>query len=325
MIHVSILIPEGHTSLVNIAGTHQILNQVNGIVAKSGRGPVFEVDLVGIHREERQDTGLFTVNPDKLIDEVGQTDLIIIPAIHGDPSAGIRRNQLFIPWIMSHYDKGAELASFCIGAYLLAATGLLNGKQCATHWAHADDFRSMFPEANLVDDKIMTASDGIYTSGGAYSYLNLLLYLIEKYAGRDAAITASKLFMIDISKESQSPFIIFEGQKDHEDNQVKRAQIMIEKDYHKRLTVDEIAKSVSLSRRSLERRFKRATGNTIAEYAQRVKVEAAKKEFETGRKNVTEVMAEVGYTDPKSFRNTFRKYAGVLPSDYKQKFNRHVA
>lgn len=322
MKHVSIIIPEGHTSLVNIAGTHQIFNQINGLVKQMGGAPVFEVHLVGLRKETKQDTGLFSVYPDCTITDVTKTDLIIIPAIHNDQKEGIERNRDFIPWMVHQYKNGAELASFCIGAYLLAATGLLKGKKCATHWAHAANFRKMYPEVDLVDDRIMTAEEGIYTSGGAYSYLNLLLYLIEKNAGRDAAIMVSKLFMIDIDKNSQSPFIIFEGQKDHGDELVKEAQKIIERNYHDKLIVAELAAEVALSRRSFERRFKKATSNTVIEYIQRVKMEAAKKQLETTRKNVNEVMYEVGYSDTKSFRTVFRRVTGLSPLEYRNKYNR---
>jgi transcriptional regulator GlxA family with amidase domain len=246
--------------------------------------------------------------------------MIIIPAIHNEQYEGIERNKEFIPWMIDKYNSGAELVSFCIGAYLLAATGLLKGKKCATHWAHAANFRKMFPEVDLVDDRIMTAEDRIYTSGGAYSYLNLLLYLIEKNAGRDAAILASKMFMIDIDKESQSPFIIFEGQKDHGDELVIEAQHIIENNYTAKMTVDELAAELALSRRSLERRFKKATANTVLEYMQRTKVEAAKKQLETGHKTVHEVMYGVGYNDPKSFRDLFKNHTGMSPVDYRNKF-----
>ncbi len=321
MKHVSILIPEGHTSLVNIAGTHQVLNQANGIAGQLGRKPVFDVKLVGLTKESRQDIGLFTVNPDYLLRDVEKTDLIIIPAIHTKWPDALERNRDFIPWIINQYNNGAEVASLCVGAYLLASTGLMNGRACATHWAHAAEFRRTFPDVHLVDDKIMTAEDGIYTSGGAYSYLNLLLYLIEKNAGRDAAIVASKVFMIDIDKDSQSPFIIFEGQKDHGDELVKEAQQIIEKSYSERVSVNEIAAELAMSRRSLERRFKKATSNTIVQYIQRVKIEAAKHQLETSRKNVNEVMYEVGYADSKSFRTVFRNVTGLSPVNYRKKYN----
>lgn len=322
MKHVSILIPKGHTSLVNIAGTHQIFSQVNGIVQEMGNDPVFDVKLVGLAKETKQDTGLFTVIPEMLLDEVDKTDLIIIPAIHGDQEKNRERNKRFIPWLVDQYKNGAEIASLCVGAFFLASTGLLKDKQCATHWAHAGEFRNMYPDIDLVDDKIMTAEDGIYTSGGAYSYLNLLLYLIEKNAGRKAAILSSKVFMIDIDRDSQSPFIIFEGQKDHGDKLIKEAQQIIEKNFRDKITVKELASSLALSRRSLERRFKKATSNTVVEYLQRVKVEAAKQAFETTRKTVNEIMYEVGYSDTKSFRNIFRRFTGLSPVEYRNKYNR---
>ncbi len=325
MKHVSILIPRGHTSLVNIGGSHQILNQVNGMAAEKGKKPIFDVHLVGLEKETRQSTGLFVVSPDCLIPDVEKTDLIIIPAIHDDPETGFEHNKEFIPWIIEQYQKGAEVVSFCVGAFFLAETGLLDGKQCATHWMHAENFRQRYPEVDLVDEKIMTEEDGIYTSGGAYAFLNLLLHLIEKHAGREIAILASKAFSIDIDRDTQSPFIIFEGQKDHEDQKVIEAQKFIENNYEDTIRVDDLAKKLAVSRRTLERRFKKATSNTITEYVQRVKVEAAKKDLETSKKNVTEVMYDVGYSDSKSFRNLFRRITGLTPLEYRNKYNKEAA
>lgn len=324
MTHISILIPRGHTSLVNIAGTHQIFNMINDIRSDMGKPPVFEVHLVGLEKEVPQSTGLFSANPDSLIDDIDKTDLIIIPAIHDNPQKGFEQNKDFVPWIVEQYRAGAEVASFCVGAFFLAETGLLDGKQCSTHWMHADNFRRMYPEVNLVDEKIMTEDDGIYTSGGAYAFTDLLLHLIEKYAGREEAIMASKAFSLDISRESQSDFIIFEGQKDHKDEEIKKAQQYIESHYQEEIRVDKLADELAMSRRTLERRFKKATRNTVTEYKQRVKVEAAKRALETSRKNVSEVMYDVGYSDTKSFRNLFSRITGLTPVEYRDKYNKRA-
>ncbi len=325
MKHISILIPHGHTSVVNIEGTHQIMNEVNSLLRSKGEAPLFRVQLVGISKETSQRNGLFTISPDVLVKDVKKTDLIIIPAIHGDPQNMMKKNEEFIPWIIKQYRGGAEVASLCIASFFLAGTGLLDGKQCATHWSAANDFRAMFPKVNLVDDKIMTEEDGIYTSGGAYSFLNLLLYIIEKYAGRDIAILVAKSFMIDIDRISQSPFIIFEGQKAHDDEPVKKAQEFIENNFEEKITVDQLASMLSVGRRNLERRFKKATSNTLIEYMQRVKIEAAKKNLEKGRKNINEVMYDVGYSDPKAFRTTFKKITGLSPIQYRSKYNREMS
>lgn len=324
MKHVSILIPQGHTSLVNIEGTHQILSEVNILRTGMGKAPLFDIQLVGLSKQTTQRNGLFTIQPDCLITDVTKTDLIIIPAIHGQFPKGAIDNKEFIPWIVQQFNNGAEVASLCIGSFFLAATGLLKGKQCATHWRFANEFRALYPDVNLMDDKITTDDNGIYTSGGAYSYLNLLVYMIEKYAGRDVAILISKAFGIDFDRTVQSPFIIFQGQKTHEDDTVKQAQEYIEKNFEEKITVDQLADTFAVGRRSLERRFKKATCNTVTEYIQRVKIEAAKKDLETGRKNVLEVMYDVGYSDVKAFRSIFRKITGLSPIEYRNKYNKEL-
>jgi transcriptional regulator GlxA family with amidase domain len=324
MKHISILIPHGHTSMVNIEGTHQIMNEVNSVLARMGKPPLFKVQLVGIAQEISQRNGLFSISPDVLVKDLAKTDLIIIPAIHGNPEEMMESNAAFVPWIIEQYKNGAEVASLCIASFFLAATGLLNGKQCSTHWVAANDFRNLFPDVNLVDDKIMTEDDGIYTSGGAYSFLNLLLYIIEKYAGRDVAVIVSKTFMIDIDRNSQSPFIMFQGQKTHEDEPVKKAQEFIEHNFQEKITVDQLASMLALGRRNMERRFKKATANTVVEYIQRVKIEAAKKNLEVGRKNVSEVMYEVGYSDTKAFRTIFKRITGLSPVEYRSKYNKEA-
>jgi transcriptional regulator GlxA family with amidase domain len=324
MKHVCILIPYGHTSLSNIEGTQQIFSEVNNLLTARGEEPLFDIRLVGLAREISQRNGLYTVKTDLLIHEVHKADLVVIPSIHGDQVKARELNQEFIPWIREQYAAGAEIACFCIGSFFLAATGLLKGRQCATHWIMADAFREMFPDVNLVPDKILTDEEGIYTSGGAYSYLNLLLYLIEKYAGRAMAVQISKGFAIDIDRDNQAIFRVFQGQKSHTDEQVRKAQEYIENNFQDKITVDQLADMLALSRRSLERRFKKATSNTVSEYIQRVKMEAAKKDFESSRKTINEVMYEVGYADTKAFRTIFRKVTGLSPLAYRNKYNKEM-
>lgn len=324
MKHISILIPEGDCSLVNIEGSHQIFNEVNGVLARAGKPPMFKVQLVGINKQTTMKKGLFTIHPDVLTKDVAHTDLIIIPAVHGDKKKMIEENKDFIPWMVEQYGQGAGIASFCIGVFLLAGTGLLKGRRAATHWVEADNFRAMFPDVDLVPDKIITDEHGIYTSGGAYSWLNLVLYLIEKFAGRDMAIVCSKLFEIQIERNSQSAFMIFNPQKLHEDDVIKQVQDYIEKNYEDKLSVDDLAMKFGLSRRNLERRFRKVTYNSIVEYLQRVRIEAAKQTLERNRENVNEAMYKAGYNDIKAFRTTFKKLTGLSPLEYRNKYSRGV-
>ncbi|MCB9231966.1 MAG: helix-turn-helix domain-containing protein [Bacteroidia bacterium] len=322
MKNVSILIPE--TAVIEaIADPHYVFKAVNQFLQVSGRQPLFKVQLVGLSREVRLENSLYAVFPEKLLHEVEKTDLILIPALSGDMANALKQNEEFIPWIIEQHRKGAELASLCIGSFLLASTGLLDGKKCSSHWNSANQFRSMFPQVELVDGAIITEENGIYSSGGANSYWALLLYLVEKYTDRDTAILAAKFFAIDIDRDSQAAFMMFEGQKNHEDADILTAQLFIEENFQEKITIADLADMVSVGRRSFERRFKNATNNTVVEYIQRVKIEAAKRSFESSLKNINEVMFDVGYTDSKAFRTVFRKITGLTPLEYRNKYHKN--
>lgn len=321
MKHISILVPKG-AILGSLEGSRQLFSQVNEFFKAKGVPPLFKVQLVGLSKETLLTGGLFTANTDILLEEVEKTDLIIIPALDGDIQQAVEKNKEFIPWIIQQYNNGAEVASLCLGAFLLASTGLLKGRKCATHWMAENAFRTMFPDVNLVTQKIITDEKGIYSSGGAFSYLNLILYLIEKYAGRDIAVLSAKVFAIELDRESQLSFTIFQGQKEHDDESVKKAQEFIEKNFQEKITVEQLTSMLAVGRRNFERRFKKATCNTVTEYIQRVKIEAAKLSLESSRENVNDAMYKVGYTDPKAFRGTFKRITGLSPAEYRNKYNR---
>jgi len=321
---VAILVPESAV-LQGIADPRYLFTAVNQFLANAGKPPLFDVKLVGLTREVKLNAGTFSIHADLLLDEMKKADLVIVPPLSGDLKAAIARNKAFIPWIIDQHAKGAQVASLCLGAFLLASTGLLDGKKCSTHWLFANEFRSMFPDVDLVDEKVITEEKNVYSSGGANSYWNLLLHLVEKYVNREMAILASKFFVIDMGRNDQSPFIIFKGQKDHEDEVVKNAQEYIEQNFHNKISVDELSDKFNVVRRTFERRFKKSTHNTVVEYIQRVKIEAAKKSFESSRKTIYEVMYDVGYTDVKAFRDVFKKITGMPPVNYRNKYNKDAA
>jgi transcriptional regulator GlxA family with amidase domain len=323
MKNVWILVPETAVSAA-IVDPRYMFTAVNEFIKSSGQPPLFNVQLVGLTKEVKLSDGLISIHTDATLKTAKQADLIIVPAISGNLANAIKLNQEFLPWITQQYKNGAEVASLCLGAFLLASTGLLDGKTCSTHWLYVNEFRGMFPEVTLVDNKIITEQNGLYSSGGANSYWNLLLYLVEKYTNREMAILASKFFVLDISRDSQSPFSIFKGQKIHDDPEIVKVQEFIEGHVPDKISIDQLSEEFGIGRRTLERRFKKATSNTVVEYIQRVKIEASKKQLESGRKTVNEVMYDVGYTDSKAFRDVFKKVAGLSPVDYRNKFNREV-
>lgn len=320
MKHITVIVPEGG-SVASIECPRFVFTEVNRYLARKGKPALFDVHMVGLSSSVTLNGGMYTVQT-KPIGSVSKTDLVVIPALEEDFEKYLAANQPFQQWIIDQYAGRAEIASLCVGAFLLASTGLLIGRKCATHWMGANDFRKMFPDVNLVEDKIITDEFGIYSSGGGFSFMNLILYIVEKYAGREVALYCAKFFQIDFDRSSQSPFIIFEGQKWHEDEGVKKAQEFIELNFKDKITVEHLSTLLALSRRSLERRFKKATSNTVSEYIQRVKIEAAKKQLEASGKNISEVMYEVGYTDQKAFRASFKTITGLSPAEYRNKYNK---
>lgn len=318
---VSILVPESSV-MQAIADPQYLFTAVNQFLLSAGKQPLFEVELVGSKKEVKLNNGIYSVHTNRLLKDVKKTDLVFIPALFGNMTSAIEKNKAAIPWIVEQYKNGAEVASLCVGAFLLASTGLLNGKKCSTHWGFQTEFREMYPEVEVVEGSIVTEEKRIYSSGGANSYWNLLLYLVEKYTNRETAILASKYFAIDIDRDSQAAFAMFKGQKDHTDKEILKTQEYIEKNIHEKITIDELAKISALGRRTFERRFKQATNNSVLEYVQRIKIEAAKRQFETSRKNINEVMYDVGYTDTKAFRDLFKKITGLTPVEYRNKYNK---
>jgi transcriptional regulator GlxA family with amidase domain len=320
-----IVIPAGQNNLSSVVGPYKFFTKANDYSIKRGKTAVFDVQLAGISEKEELYDGLFSIKPHTKIRLIERADLVIIPAqAHQDLLQVVAANHELIAWLKDQYRQGAEIASICTGAFLLASTGLLDGRSCSTHWNAANLFRQTFPAVNLQTDKILTDEQSIYTNGGAYSFLNLMLYLVEKFYDRETALFCAKIFQVDIDRSSQSAFIIFNGQKDHTDEAIRSAQLYIEQNLPDKISIEELAGKFALSRRNFDRRFIQATGNTPAEYQQRVRVEQAKKMLESGRKNVSEVMYEVGYADLKAFRAVFKKITGLTPLDYRNKFNRNA-
>jgi transcriptional regulator GlxA family with amidase domain len=322
MKQVTIVVPNGKANLSSISGTYEILTMANGYWQELGHKPVMNIQIASFVKELQLSTGIFSIHPAD-ITSIKKTDLIIIPAcVYHDHL--MEDNAELLDWITEQYKNGTEIATICSGAFLLAATGLLEGKSCSTHWNLADKFRQLFPNINLLPDRLITTEKGIYTNGGAYSFLNLVIFLIEKYFDRATAIYCSKVFQIDIERTSQSHFLIFETQKNHGDDMVSEAQTYIEEHLTNRISFEELATKLTVSRRNFDRRFIKATGNTPVEYLQRVKVEVAKRVLERGRKSIYEVMSEVGYADDKAFREVFKKITGLSPLDYRAKYNRDL-
>jgi len=322
MKHITILVPAGDNNLSSIVGAYKIFSRANGYWQNATGQQLFTIQLAGLSTDVDFHGGLFTVHTQVLLSDIRRTDVVIIPSLNHNYAQALKDNRRMIYWIQEQYSSGAEIASICSGAFMLAATGLLDGRICSTHWAVAEQFQQMFPKVQLRTDKIITDENGIYTNGGAYSFLNLVIYLVEKYFDRATAIYCCKVFQVEIDRDSQSPFTIFTGQKLHSDEMVKQAQTYIENNLQEKLSMEDLSSRYAVGRRNFDRRFIKATGNTPVEYSQRVRVESAKRALETSRKTINEVMYDVGYSDVKAFREVFRRITGLTPLEYRNRYNK---
>lgn len=321
MIDVSILIHED-VVLSSACGPLDILTRTNQILAEHGQPARFQVELVSEKTKNilLSDPAQFICH--RTLAEIHRSDLIVVPAFKGEADTVLEKNRALIDWIKVMHAQGAEIASLCVGSFFLAEAGLLDGKPCTSHWKAIEDIRRRYPLVKLQPDTVLTDRDGIYTGGGAFSSLGLMLYLVEKFCGRETGIQVSKNFSINPDQMSQAHFAVFQGQRRHGDGDILKAQSFIEENYQKEISVEQIAEQSNMSKRNFIRRFKKATRNTPLEYLQRVKIEAAKKALEISNKSISALMYDVGYNDMKTFREIFKRITGLTPQAYRAKYCR---
>lgn len=320
MIEVGILITHQY-KLLSIAAILDVFETVNKIYKESGQPAPFNLSLFHTTDFSQNRGDVFSGYNLTSIDSDLSPNLILIPSFTTDDiKKSIQINHEFIPWINKQFQKGAEIASFCSGAFLFGATGLLNGKIATTHVDACNAFSAAFPAVNLQPEKTVTQDGRLFTSGGATSTFHLLLHLVHRHCGRNIAVRVAKVFAIDMDRHKQSYFSTFQPSRDHHDELVATAQEKIETNYHDTGTIEEMIKDIPSSRRNIVRRFKQVTGITPIEYLQHTRVEAAKKLLLQTGKQMNEVIFNTGYNDPKAFRKIFRKTVGMTPSEYREKF-----
>lgn len=306
----------------SVAGPWDMLSKLPSIAqALNVKSKVFfEVDIVNSNNllatQPFNMVGNLTINTRKIY------DMVFIPAMNFPYiEHTLKRETAMIKWIRRQYDNGADIASMCLGAFVFASTGLLDGKRATTHWMGAAYFKQLFPKIKMEDDKIIIDEGRFYTSGAAFSFTTLIIYLIEKICGRDMALAAAKVFMIQVHDSNQHSFSIFNLQRNHEDHDIGQVQDHIEKNYTEQLSITSLAKKFNMSSRTFIRKFTLLTGNTPLEYVQRARMEAAKRLLEKGKLTVEQVCMKVGYGDFGFFRNVFKRLTGLTPQEYKKKYS----
>lgn len=280
--------------------------------------PYFDAKLVSVDGKKVTCLNQTELKPHCGINDVKKTDLIIISST--DLNSLERYKKLITPWLLKQFKQGSTLAAVCTGAFALAETGLLNGKKATTHWGFTNIFKQRYPQVNLKTELMITDEGRLLCGGGAHSYFDLCLYLVERYCGFQVAVECAKSLLLDMGRNSQAPYAVFEFQKQHGDLDILKAQNWIEKNFFKEIFIEEIASLVGMSERNFKRRFKQVIGDTPLHYLQTFRVEKAKRILEYGKKSVDEISAQVGYGDTAFFRQLFKKQVGMPPTHYRKKF-----
>jgi transcriptional regulator GlxA family with amidase domain len=283
--------------------------------------PFFETKIVTTDGKPLKCLNGTRLMPDGSIHDLESTDLIVVSSIL-DIDRTMKYQGEVVDWLKHHYRKGAHIATICTAAFVLAETGLLDQKTATTHWGAADEFRKRYPLVDLKPERLITDEGDLYCSGGMNAGTDLALYLVEKFCGHEVALQSSKAMISDIGRTLQAPYTIFQFQKDHQDTQILSVQKLMEENFDQNYPYAHLARRFGMSRRTFERRFKAATGDTPLMYLQRVRVEAAKKMMETRNLSFDEIVYRVGYEDSSSFRKIFRRHTGLLPGEYQRRFQR---
>ena len=283
--------------------------------------PYFDVRVVTTNGAPFKCLNGLRIIPDGAMHEAEKADLIVVSSIL-DIERTLRVQRGVVDWLRDRYEGGAHIATICSGAFVLAETGLLDGKTATTHWAFADRFQRRYPRIHLKPERLITDEGDLFCSGGYNAGVDLSLYLVEKYCGHEVALQSSKSMISEMGRTSQAPYAVWHHRKNHHDRQILAAQEWIEEHFDKNFTYDKLARQNGMSRRTMERRFKNVTGETPLTYQQNIRVEAAKRLLEKSNHSFEEITFQVGYEDSSTFRKVFCKQTGLVPTEYRKKFQR---
>ena len=301
------------TGLCDIA---QVANE--WAVARSGSlAGAFKPRIVSMGSNVVAGSAGFTI-PATPIDQSQRPDLVIVPPIVTPVPETIAQSGELVAWLRSL--RGTIVASVCGGAFFLAEAGLLAGRRATTNPALAGLFRGSYPDVSLEPEERLIDTGDVLTAGSTTAFLDLGVYLVDRFVGREVAVLTAKALCIDANRRSQLPYCLYIAPKNHGDEAVLSVQQWLEQGYKQKTGLDALAKRARMSERSLSRRFVGATGLTPVEYLHRVRIEAAKHLLETSMQSVAEITDAVGYQDARSFSRLFRKLTDVGPCEYRDRF-----
>lgn len=322
MVSVVILALSG-TASIGTAGLMDALNKADGSGAlQTGRAAerIFDVRLAGLDRSPVSCRDGVRLHPSAAAPQITAPDVVVVPGLDDDLAASFDENRSWAPWLADWHAAGARIAGSCTGAFLIAEAGLLDGRPATTHWLFAGELRRRYPAINVTADRMIVDTGDVITSGGATAFLNLVLYLMERFAGHDRANLAAKVLLVDGHRPSQLPYIALSPQRSHGDAIVHQVQQHIDLHLDKQLQVAELASRFGLSERTLSRRFAAATGRGPQAHLRHARVQHAMRLLETTSDSVDQVRRRAGYSDPAAFRRVFKDATGLTPSAFRDAY-----
>ena len=325
-LHVSLVaLPDAVIS--TLSGIFDVLNafaRMDGLGAGTGARPPFQVEIVG---ESAGALGLASGLPievQRAVAEIDATDLVIVPSVLLRPGGWAKgRYPRLVEWLRAMHERGAVLCSACSGIFLLAETGLFDGRDATVHFGYARAFATAFPAVPVHPERVLVVSgrrEELVSSGASMAWHDLVLYLIARYAGATAAQEVARLFALQWHQDGLTPFLVFEGRRDHGDAEIRSAQEWLDGHFSVTNPVEAMIERSRLAERTFKRRFTEATGLAPIAYVQRLRIESAKRRLERSDTPIEKVAWQVGYEDPAFFRRLFRRTTGLAPGAYRKRF-----
>jgi transcriptional regulator GlxA family with amidase domain len=327
MFHVAIVaLPNCHASGVH--GIMDFLTVANYCGNKPGgrSDPLFDCQIVTVDDRPVRGSSGAVVTPTIRRGDF-QADLIVVGSSVEAVAGADRLDQTLAPaiplhaWLREAVVQGTVIASVCTGSFVLAEAGLLDDQVATTHWRAAPLFHSRYPHIRMEEDLLLIDNGQIICAGGASAFVDLCVYLVERFASPAVALACSKMLVLDGRRMEQTPYMAFYSQKAHQDDSIRKAQIWLEGHYADPVTIDEVAAVAALGTRTFKRRFKEATGETPIGYLQHLRIEAAKHLLESSREQTARIIWSVGYEDASSFRRLFKRMAGCTMEQYRKRFS----
>jgi transcriptional regulator GlxA family with amidase domain len=264
------------------------------------------------------------VTPDVAISENPDADIIVVPELWISPQDDLSDRYAEVKeWLRERHRAGNAIYSVCTGAVLLAASGLLKGKSATSHWAYGELFRRRFPDVRFLPEPNLVFADEhaqIVTAGGATSWHDLTIHIISRHCSPGEALNIAKVYLLQWHGDGQMPFASLVRRQPHADSVVRQAEDWLRKHFHEPNAVTAVVAACDIPERSLKRRFRAATGSTIIDYVQDVRIEEAKRLIETSDSSVDDIAQVVGYENLAFFRKLFKRRTGLTMGQYRRMF-----